>query len=161
MKIAPNYRITNIRVNPAGETIEALEINGEAVEMGSAKLENNKAATIDVSTYTEPVEVTPTSGKTGMKKVTVTLSNIPSAGAKLAKWTDGESGIHYFNIEAAPEEGTDILQITVNDGVFSKSALVGETDTYAKTSDTVFTVTDSSENTVTYTRDSTGDVTIW
>lgn len=80
MKIAPNYRITNIRVNPAGETIEALEINGEAVEMGSAKLENNKAATIDVSTYTEPVEVTPSSGKVAMEKVTVTLSNIPSGG---------------------------------------------------------------------------------
>lgn len=43
-----------------------------------ADLEDNKTATIDVSTYTEPVEITPTAGKDGMKKATVTLSNIPS-----------------------------------------------------------------------------------
>lgn len=161
MKVAPNYRVTNIRVNPAGESIEALEINGEAVELGGAKLESNKAATIDVSTYTEPVEITPSSGKTGMRKATITLSNIPVAGAKLAKWTDGDNGVHYFDIEEAPEEGADILQLTASNGVFSKTALMGETDTYAKTSDTVFTVTDSSENTVTYTRDSEGDITLW
>lgn len=202
MKTAASYEITKIRVNPAGGEIEELYINHEKVDMGSDSLqdnkevtidassytepvevtpssgkvamkkatvtvsnipviESNKAATIDVSGYTEAVEITPTEGKNGMAKATVTLTNIPSAGAKLAKWTDGESGVHYFNIEAAPEEGTDILQLTASDGVFSKSALVGETDTYAKTSDTVFTVTDGSENTVTYTRDSTGDVTIW
>ena len=50
-----------------------------------ADLENNKTATIDVSTYTEPVEIEPTEGKDGMKKATVTLSNIPSGGS-------GESG---------------------------------------------------------------------
>ena len=43
-----------------------------------ADLEDNKTATIDVSTYTEPVEIEPTEGKDGMKKATVTLSNIPS-----------------------------------------------------------------------------------
>lgn len=47
---------------------------------GGADLEDNKTATIDVSTYTEPVEITPTAGKDGMKKATVTLSNIPSGG---------------------------------------------------------------------------------
>jgi len=45
-----------------------------------ADLENNKAVTIDVSAYTEPVVVNPTSGKDGMKKTTVTLDNIPSGG---------------------------------------------------------------------------------
>jgi hypothetical protein len=45
---------------------------------GGSDLEDNKEETIDVSTYTEPVEITPTEGKDGMKKVTVTLSNIPS-----------------------------------------------------------------------------------
>jgi hypothetical protein len=45
-----------------------------------ADLENNKTATIDVSTYTEPVEIEPTEGKDGMKKATVTLTNIPSGG---------------------------------------------------------------------------------
>lgn len=44
----------------------------------STDVENNKAATIDVSAYSAPVEITPTSGKTSMKKATITLSNIPS-----------------------------------------------------------------------------------
>ena len=50
---------------------------------GGADLEDNKEATIDVSTYTEPVEITPTAGKDGMKKATVTLSNIPSGGSDI------------------------------------------------------------------------------
>jgi hypothetical protein len=36
-----------------------------------------KTATVDVSTYTEPIVITPTAGKDGMAKVTLTLSNIP------------------------------------------------------------------------------------
>lgn len=45
-----------------------------------AELEANKEVSIDVSNYSEPVEITPSSGKDGMKKATVTLSNIPSGG---------------------------------------------------------------------------------
>ena len=41
-----------------------------------AELDDNKTATIDASTYTQPVEITPTSGKEGMKKCTVTLTNV-------------------------------------------------------------------------------------
>jgi len=48
---------------------------------GSADLEDNHQTTIDVSTYTQPVEVLPTSGKDGMKKNTITLNNIPSGSA--------------------------------------------------------------------------------
>lgn len=51
---------------------------------GGADLEDNKTATIDVSTYTEPVEIEPTAGKDGMKKATVTLTNIPSGGGILS-----------------------------------------------------------------------------
>ena len=43
----------------------------------TADLENNHETTINVSTYTDPVEITPAQGKDGMKKTTVTLSNIP------------------------------------------------------------------------------------
>lgn len=43
---------------------------------GVADLENNKAVTIDASTYTDPVEIIPTEGKDGMKKVTVTLTGL-------------------------------------------------------------------------------------
>lgn len=53
----------------------------------AADLEANKAETIDVSQYTEPVEITPTAGKDGMAKATVTLSNIPSGGdIDTTKW---------------------------------------------------------------------------
>lgn len=45
-------------------------------------LQNTRNVTIDVSEYTEPVEITPTSGKDAMKKVVVTLSNIPEAGGE-------------------------------------------------------------------------------
>lgn len=50
---------------------------------GSADLEDNHQTTIDVSTYTQPVEVTPTSGKDGMKKNTITLTNIPSGSGDI------------------------------------------------------------------------------
>lgn len=52
-------------------------------------IEANKAATIDVSQYSTPVEVTPSSGKDGMAKATITLSNIPVAqGTKLYAYTE-------------------------------------------------------------------------
>lgn len=69
-----------------------------------ADLEDNKTATIDVSTYTEPVEVTPTSGKDGMKKVTVTLSNIPS-GSLPAPYCYAEfSGFYTTIVFSGPTE---------------------------------------------------------
>lgn len=62
-----------------------------------ADLENNKAATIDASTYTSPVEVTPSEGKDGMKKATITLSNIPSGGTpelKSFKYNETAGGVN-------------------------------------------------------------------
>ena len=70
-----------------------------------ADLEDNKTATIDVSTYTEPVEITPTAGKDGMKKATVTLENIPSGGDIEAnkEVSITENG----TVEITPTEGKD------------------------------------------------------
>ena len=59
-------------------TIDENPGSGSEVE-----LENNHQTTIDVSTYTEPVEVLPISGKDGMKKNTITLTNIPSGGSSV------------------------------------------------------------------------------
>lgn len=56
--------------------VKAVAIKAGEIPSG-ADLEDNKTATIDVSAYTEPVEIEPTEGKDGMKKATVTLSNIP------------------------------------------------------------------------------------
>ena len=55
---------------------------GKADGTASVKLENNHAETIDVSAYTEPIVIEPASGKDGMKKVTITLSNIPESGGE-------------------------------------------------------------------------------
>jgi len=48
-----------------------------------AELEANKEVSIDVSNYSEPVEITPSSGKNGMEKATITLTNISSGSAEL------------------------------------------------------------------------------
>ena len=48
-----------------------------SVALPSTKVESNKAVTVDVSTYTEPIVIEPTSDNEAMAKVTLTLSNIP------------------------------------------------------------------------------------
>ena len=63
----------------------------EGVDPSANEIENNKAVTIDASTYTEPVAVTPTSPNDAMKKVTVTLSNIK---VKLFAWKNDTAVIY-------------------------------------------------------------------
>lgn len=73
-----NLEVTKATVQ-SGE-IKELEINRQNVPLASSvKIETSKAVTIDVSEYTEPIEITPTTGKDGMAKVVITLSNIPEA----------------------------------------------------------------------------------
>lgn len=107
-----------------------------------ADLEDNKTATINVSTYTEPVEITPTSGKDGMKKATVTLSNIPSGGAPAYCWRDmaGEQ-YFFFSFDKAPSS------LSENDMSMQKSPLGGveivtveslSSETYHKMDDGMF-----------------------
>lgn len=79
--------ITELKLGANQEDAYA-QIYAKGAESGGGKVENNKTATINVSTYTQPVEITPTSGKTSMKKATITLSNIPSPSGvtKLYAW---------------------------------------------------------------------------
>jgi hypothetical protein len=130
-----------------------------------ADLENNKAATIDVSTYTEPVEITPTTGKDGMKKATVTLSNIPSGGGVTAYvWSLSSGRFFYSNIDIAPSDPADFddakILMSGNDGTLQIMPFLAEGGTYAYVSDTKFTVT-AEEQPITFTRDSTKDFEIW
>lgn len=76
-------------------------------------VENNKAATIDVSTYSAPVEITPTSGKTSMKKATVTLSNIPSPSGvtTLYAWYYSLGGDLCYTFTPTPTTSDKVLQI--------------------------------------------------
>ena len=85
MKLMVNPTITDFQQDVNGD-IKMLKLGVDQEDayaniIGQAEtadLENNKATTINVSTYTQPVEVKPTAGKDGMKKATITLSNIPS-----------------------------------------------------------------------------------
>lgn len=73
-----NLEVTKATVQ--GGEIKELEINRQNVPLASSvKIETSKAVTIDVSEYTEPIEITPTVGKDGMAKVIITLDNIPEA----------------------------------------------------------------------------------
>ncbi len=99
-----NLEVTKATVQ--GGEIKDLEINRQNVPLASSvKLETNKAKTIDVSAYTEPVEITPTTGKDGMKKATVTLSNIPEIEATKEETIDVST--YTEPIEITPTEGKD------------------------------------------------------
>ena len=118
-----------------------------SVPAPSVDLDNNKTKTIDVSTYTEPVEITPTAGKDGMKKATVTLSNIPVAGATLYAWKDGSNNIAYTETATPEAEGDCYL-----------SAVTGLTsDTIKAVAEGKITITISEED-VEYSRYSDGDI---
>ena len=81
------------------------KVTFNTVSIAGADLENNKAQTINVSTYTAPVEVTPTSGKDGMKKATITLSHIPELETSKAVSIDASTYTEPIEIE--PTEGKD------------------------------------------------------
>ena len=68
-------------------------------------LENNKTATIDASTYTEPVVINPSEGKDGMKKATITVSHIPEIEA--TKEVTVDVSTYTEPVEIEPTEGKD------------------------------------------------------
>lgn len=51
----------------------------DAGSVEQLELEDMKSQTIDVSTYSGAVTITPSKGKDGMRSVKITLTNIPSA----------------------------------------------------------------------------------
>lgn len=98
---------------------------------GGANLEDNKTATIDVSAYTGPVAINPTAGKDGMKKTTVTLSNIPSGGDyNFYCWST--SGLIVFTVSDTPSIGDnaykkgEVGDTTVNSSNPYEITAVGE-----------------------------------
>lgn len=185
-----NYEITDLRVTGAGkilrmkvngkdidvvtditknadDEITAISINGASQEIagGSSDIEENKAATIDVSTYTEPVEIEPTEGKDGMAKCTVTLSNIPAGGSgHIYAWSVGGTGHMYASFDVAPadQEAFDLEKVLgIENSVVSIRALGDAHLTYTRVSDTEFTMSSGGGEATTVTRDSTNDMTIW
>lgn len=113
---------------------------------GDVELEDNKAATINVSTYTVPVEITPTEGKDGMKKATITLSNIPSSEKTLYAFGTAEAVVYLL---AIPAEDTESVTAYV-------PSVAGLTETTAAyTTESGVTISD-----VSYSRYDTGDLII-
>lgn len=130
----------------------------EATSGGDSKISTNTAATIDVSAYTEPVEVEPAEGYDATKKVTVTLENIPVAQGTAYAWANGDKYV-YLNVAAAPDAITNIKCIAIGSPDNSLEVIAlseGTVGEYAKVSDTEFTVGEG-----TYTRDSTKDAVLW
>lgn len=67
-----NYNIT--KLEKSGGNITKLELNNQPVPLATdVKIEAKKEVTIKVSEYTEPIEITPSSGKDGIAKVIITL----------------------------------------------------------------------------------------
>lgn len=121
-------------------------------------VQTNKASTIDVSAYTEPIVIKPDTDYESMKKNTVTLLNIPTAGATLYAWINSDKYV-YLNVATAPDAITDIKCIAIGspDNSFEVIALSeGTVGEYTKVSDTEFTIGEG-----TYTRDSTKDAVLW
>ena len=86
--------------------------------------QTNKSATIDVSTYTEPVEVEPAEGYESMKKATVTLTNIPSGGGTMStnmpSWTynegDEDDGSGQIDVSRVIPDGVKVYYYDDNRG---------------------------------------------
>lgn len=95
------------------------KVTFNTVSISGADLENNKAQTINVSTYSAPVEVTPTSGKDGMKKATITLSNIPSG--KLYAWQTGGETVYLGYTATATPTTSDTFYLATADGLVEKT----------------------------------------
>lgn len=123
-----------------------------------AELEANKEVSIDVSNYSEPVEITPSSGKDGMEKATITLENVPNGGSVLPcyKKTIGTPSSYYPEYIYAAK-------------VYNDGGLEGEpyyvfpplteynfsdTENYSASSDEI----SSSDQNFTYTRYNAGDI---
>lgn len=154
MELYVNPTITGFRQEVDG-TIKELKIGSNkedawaniAEQGASVKLDNNKTATINVSTYTEPVVINPTSGKDGMKKATITLSNIPSGSATLYCW---KSELEYcvYTTTTTPTTSSQLIAP-------SEQAIEDETGDIESVGEGTITYRSG-----TFTRYSTGDISL-
>ena len=134
-----------------------------------AELEANKEVSIDVSNYSEPVEITPSSGKNGMEKATITLTNISSgsSGTTAYGWIgSNDNRLVYTNYSVAPNDndefGSALRFNASNSKPDIKTQEVYSIEVFGeRVSDTEFTTTVRGSAYQTYTRDSSKDFTLW
>lgn len=118
----------------------------EATIGGDAKISTNTGKTVDVSAYTEPVVIEPAEGYDATKKVTLTLSNIPSSHGTLSGWKN-ETAVIYT--KTAEPTTSDKALVGASTGL-SEEAITVVADEFAS-----ITVDD-----VVYARDNGEDITI-
>ena len=106
------------------------DIKDVAIKAGevpsSATLEDNKTATIDVSAYTEPVEVEPSDDYDGMKKTTITLSNIPSSDGTTFLYAWKNSDIVVYTSTETPTTADSVFMFSENTYLSESISAVGE-----------------------------------
>lgn len=124
------------------------ELQGKTFAEATAggDVQTNKAATIDVSAYTEPVVIKPDTDYESMQKITVTLSNIPAAGATLYAWKN-DTNIVY----------TKVAEPTTSDKALVPAATGLAEAVIAEVAAEFASITISTDE---YTRYATGDITL-
>ena len=118
MELYVNPQITGFRQDVDG-TIKELKIGSNkedaweniAEQGADAKLENNKTVTINAN---GTVEITPTAGKDGMKKVTANV-NVASGGTTLYCWKNEINDI-FYTTSTTPADGATIYTSTGESG---------------------------------------------
>lgn len=101
-------------------------------------VQTNKAATIDVSAYTEPIVIKPDTDYESMQKTTVTLSNIPAAGATLYAWKN-DTNIVYTKVaepttsdKALVPESTGLAEAVIAEVAAEFASITISTDEYTR-----------------------------
>lgn len=103
-----NLEVTKATVQ--GGEIKELEINRQNVPLASSiKLEANKTVTI---TENGPVEITPTSGKDAMEKVTVDVNVVSAGVVTFYAWGEGS----LYTLSSMPEVGSFAFYHGYDDG---------------------------------------------
>lgn len=119
------------------------ELQGRTFEEATAggDVQTNKASTIDVSAYTEPIVIKPDTDYESMKKATVTLSNIPVAGATLYAWKL-DTAIVYTKVaepttsdKALVPASTGLAEAVIAAVAAEFASITISTDEYARYSD--------------------------
>lgn len=162
----PETMLLSDLLKPTGyDCPEELQGKTFAEATAGGDVQTNKAATIDVSAYTEPVVVKPDTDYESMQKTTVTLTNIPSpsGGATAYAWKYSGTTVQYFDFAVAPADLAGMSaskSLELNSGAISVFSEEGEVDAYTRTSDTEFTATFGATE-LTFVRDTTNDFTLW
>lgn len=175
----PETMLLSDLLKPSGyDCPEELQGRTFAEATAGGDVQTNKASTIDVSAYTEPIVIKPDTDYESMKKNTVTLSNIPQVKTEIElnatenRTYTPEAGKVYnsvvVNVPApiaklyAWQNGTDIVYTKVAEPTTSDKALVpastGLADAViAEVAAEFASITISTDE---YTRYDTGDITL-